>query len=50
MVQIFDIDTDNESEYSQEESEPEEAFAAQGPRYRSQQSRSSGSTFWTYET
>ena len=50
MVQILNIDTDNESEYSQEESEPEEAFTAQGSRYCSQQSRSSGATFQTYET
>ena len=51
MVQIFNMDTDNESEYShQEESEPEEAYAAQGSRHRSQQSRPSGSTFRTYET
>ena len=50
MVQMFNMDTDNESEYSQEESEPEEAYAAQGSRYRSQQSRSSDSTFRTYET
>ena len=51
MVQIFNIDTDEEREYSHSEvSDPEEAFAAQGSRYRSQQSRSSGSTFRTYET
>ena len=31
------------------ETDPEEAFAAQGSRHRQQQSRSSGSTFRTYE-
>ena len=46
MVQIFNIDTDEEHDYSHsEESDPEE-----GSRHRQQQSRSLGSTFRTYET
>ena len=50
MVQIFNIDMDEEHDDSlSEETDPEEAFAAQGSRHRQQQSRSSGSTFRTYE-
>ena len=50
MVQIFNIDTDEEHDDSlSEETDPEEAFAAQGSLHRQQQSRCSDSTFRTYE-